>query len=88
MDTKLEKIADPLKFYNKPGEVENDPLLSVDEKIKLLTNWLNDITLRQTADNENMLAPHATRFYTEEVEKLLRQYHQNSIFFTNHDPQK
>ncbi|RUR10350.1 hypothetical protein [Legionella septentrionalis] len=76
MDKNLEKIANPLKFYKHPFEVENDAELSIDDKIKLLTNWLDDIELRQVAEEENMPASNESRHYTAEVEKLLHKYQQ------------
>ncbi|GGI90033.1 hypothetical protein [Legionella impletisoli] len=70
-----DKIANPLKFYTTPSEVELDSELSVDEKVKLLINWLDDINLRIIAESENMPArEEETRFYMAEVERLLHKY--------------
>ncbi|WP_133129369.1 hypothetical protein [Legionella yabuuchiae] len=74
MITAKDKIANPVKFYTTPREVELDDELSVDEKIKVLTNWLDDINLRITAESENMPAHEETRFYMAEVERLLHKY--------------
>lgn len=74
MNKTLEKISNPLNFYQTPTEVEDDQTLSVEEKIKLLQNWLNDIYLRQTAESENMSSSDNTRFYVADVERLLEKY--------------
>jgi len=74
MNDKIDKIANPLNFYKYPTEVEQDDELSVEEKIKLLVNWLDDINLRQIAEAENMPVTHETRYYMAEVERLLRKY--------------
>ncbi|KTC66557.1 hypothetical protein Lade_1215 [Legionella adelaidensis] len=78
MNNKLEKIADPLKFYLHPSEVENEKELTLQEKIKLLNNWLDDIKLRQIAEEENMPPNKQTRYYTAEVEYLLQKYKKES----------
>ncbi len=70
-----DKIANPLNFYKIPDEVDLDKTLTVEEKIKVLTNWLNDIELRETAEAENMRSVHSSRGnHIEQIEKLLRQY--------------
>jgi hypothetical protein len=74
MNTTAEKIANPLNFYQHPNEVEGDSELSIDDKIKLLENWLDDIKLRQIAEEENMPPPEETRYYLGDVEALLQKY--------------
>lgn len=74
MDNKLDKIADPVNYYDKPIDVDKDTLLSIDEKITLLKNWIDDIKLRQTADAENMPAPENQRYHFAEIERLLAKY--------------
>ncbi|PJD93412.1 MAG: hypothetical protein CK424_02485 [Legionella sp.] len=70
-----DKIANPLNFYKIPDEVALDKTLTVEEKIKILTNWLNDIELRETAEAENMPSIHNSRgHHIEQIERLLRQY--------------
>lgn len=70
-----DKIANPLNFYKIPDEVELDKTLTVEEKIKILTNWLNDVELRETAEAENMPSVHNSRGHPiEQIEKLLRKY--------------
>jgi hypothetical protein len=74
MKTVLDKIANPLKFYRHPQEVEMDEELSRADKIKLLMNWLDDIKLRQIAEGENMPSPRELHYYTADVENLLNYY--------------
>lgn len=74
MNSKLDKIANPLNFYKNPIDVDKDNELSQEEKIKVLENWLNDINLRQIAEAENMSSPHSSRYHMAEIEQLLRQY--------------
>jgi len=74
MNKTLEKIANPLNFYKKPIEVEYDKELSLEEKVKLLINWLDDINLRQIAEAENMPSSHEPRYYVDEVGRLLHKY--------------
>lgn len=74
MNTNEDKIANPLKFYQRPEEIEKDTSLSIEEKIKLLLNWLDDIRLRQVAEAENMPAADNSRTYVAEIEQLLHQY--------------
>ncbi len=74
MNKSLDKIANPLNFYKTPIEVEQDDGLSIEEKIKLLMNWLDDISLRQVAEAENMPAINETRYYAAEVRLLLEKY--------------
>lgn len=70
-----EKIANPLNFYRHPQEVKQDNSLTTDEKIKVLTSWLNDIELCQNAEAEYMLADkETTRDNVAIIEKLLRGY--------------
>ncbi len=83
MDRVLEKIADPLRFYKKPIEVDEDGELSISEKIKVLTSWLDDIFLRQIAESENMIAPHESHYHTAEVERLLQKYKTAYLGFIN-----
>lgn len=69
------KIANPLNFYHKPEEVDQDATLSVEEKIKVLTSWLNDIELREVAEGENMPSvQHSQGHYIKQIESLLRKY--------------
>lgn len=70
-----EKIANPLNHYSTPDEVDNDVGLSTEEKIKVLTNWLNDIELREVAEAENMPSVHNSRgHFISQIESLLRKY--------------
>ena len=74
MERILAKIANPLKFYQRAIEVERDKELSTEDKIKVLTSWLDDIHLRQTAESENMPSTHEPNYHTAEVERLLNKY--------------
>lgn len=75
MNQIAEKIANPLNFYNNPHDVEHDEGLSVEEKVKILISWLNDIELRQTAEAENMPSTHDPRdHHVALIERLLRAY--------------
>ena len=74
MNTKEDKIANPLDYYEHPNEVDKDTHLTIDEKVKLLINWLDDIRLRQTAEEENMPPAEDTRYYMADVERILHQY--------------
>ena len=74
MSIKEDKIANPLNFYSQPAEVEHDNELTVDDKITLLANWLDDIRLRQVAEAENMPNCEEARTYIGEIEHLLHQY--------------
>lgn len=70
-----EKIANPVNFYETPDEVDHDQTLSTEEKIKVLTNWLNDIELREVAEAENMPSIHnSIGHYIKQIEALLRKY--------------
>lgn len=74
-----EKIANPLNFYRNPHEVDQDQDLTVEEKIKVLTNWLNDVELRQTAEAENMPSDkESSQNGVATIEKLLRKYKSNA----------
>ncbi|HVT61961.1 MAG TPA: hypothetical protein VHD33_00530 [Legionellaceae bacterium] len=74
------KIANPLNFYRMPGEVEADDTLSMEEKIKVWTSWLNDIELRENAEAENMPskehfeAQSSSGHYIAVIETYLRKY--------------
>ena len=86
MNNALEKIANPLKFYKKPLEVEQDSELSLTDKIKLLINWLDDISLQQVAEEENMPAIRDTHYYAADVQRLLKKLkHQAGTPITNND---
>ncbi|QBR84005.1 hypothetical protein E3983_06350 [Legionella israelensis] len=74
MNSKLDKIANPLNFYKNPIDVDKDKELTIGEKIKVLQNWLDDINLRQIAEAENMPSYHPSRYHMAEIEQLLRQY--------------
>lgn len=74
MNKNDDKIANPLDYYEHPAEVDRDNELSVEDKVKLLTNWLDDIKLRQTAEEENMPPADDSRFYAADVEHLLHKY--------------
>jgi hypothetical protein len=74
MNTHAEKIASPLNFFKHPSEIERDPELSLVDKVKLLQNWLDDIKLRQIAEEENMGPATETRYYSADVEALLNKY--------------
>ncbi len=75
MSISEKKIANPLNFYEKPSDVAHDQKLSLENKIKTLDNWLNDIELQHVAEEENMPGEH--REQREEVDylrRLLRTY--------------
>ncbi|MCH9756028.1 MAG: hypothetical protein K0U37_02400 [Gammaproteobacteria bacterium] len=75
MSISKEKIANPLNFYKKPSDVAHDRKLSLDNKIKTLDNWLNDIELQHVAAEENM--PGEREDQREQVDylrRLLRTY--------------
>lgn len=70
-----DKISNPLNFYKNPHEVDEDNTLTIEDKIKVLTSWLNDIELRQTAEAENMRGDRDTsRNGVAAIERLLRKY--------------
>lgn len=69
-----DKIANPLRYYHHPSELDLDDSLGCEEKIRLLQNWLDDIRLRMTAESENMPESNHEHYMTREVEDLLRQY--------------
>jgi len=75
MTSTEQKISNPMNYYNMPDEIEHDTTLSTDDKIKVLTNWLDDIQLRETAESENMPSIHNSHgHYIEQIAKLLRKY--------------
>lgn len=74
MKNTQEKIANPVKYYNHPNDVEHDNALTIEEKIILLKNWLDDINLRQTAEAENMQSNDNGRTYIADIERLLHHY--------------
>lgn len=76
MMSKVDKIADPVDHYNHPDEVEADNELSIEDKITLLTNWLDDIKLQQVAEEENMPSENGAHTYIEPIKALLRKYRQ------------
>lgn len=84
MSTVLDKIANPLNYYTTPVEVAFDEELSIEDKVTLLTNWLDDIQLRQTAEAENMPTTHHTRYYAGEVLRLLNKYRTEQAGRTHH----
>ncbi len=68
------KIANPLNHYRLPNDVSHDRTLSLEEKIKTLDNWLNDIELRQHAEEENMPSLHELYDEVDTLRRLLRTY--------------
>lgn len=87
MSISEQKIANPLNFYESPSDVAHDRDLSLEDKIKTLDNWLNDIELRDIADEENMASTHKeTREQVDYLRRLLRTYlaHQQHIHKTHH----
>ena len=74
MNKTPEKIANPLNYYANPKDIEQDKSLTIEEKIKILTSWLDDIKLRNIADDENMLNAHGSNDHVATVERLLRKY--------------
>ncbi|MDF1683169.1 MAG: hypothetical protein P1U36_00785 [Legionellaceae bacterium] len=74
MNTTESKIANPLNHYKLPNDVSHDRTLSLDEKIKILDNWQNDIELRQHAEEENMASLHELRDEVDTLRRLLRTY--------------
>ncbi|MBA2656422.1 MAG: hypothetical protein H0U70_05490 [Tatlockia sp.] len=68
----LEKIANPTKFFQSPEELNNDNSLSALEKIKSLENWLDEIVLKQIAEEENMLSDGIKqKDFTRSIHELL-----------------
>jgi|GEM_PF-3342371 len=75
MSIQEQKIANPLKFYSEPEDVAHDKHLSLEEKIKVLDNWLNDIDLHAIADDENMQGKFKDRRqHVDYLRRLLRTY--------------
>lgn len=74
MNTTESKIANPLNHYKIPNDVSHDRTLSLEEKIKTLDNWLNDIELRQHAEEESMASQHDLRDEVDALRRLLRTY--------------
>jgi hypothetical protein len=78
MSISEKKIANPLNFYDEPADVAHDRNLSLEGKIKTLDNWLDDINLRQLADEENMpeayQGQHEQREQVDYLRRLLRTY--------------
>ena len=75
MSISEKKIANPLNFYDTPSDVAHDRNLSLDNKIKTLDNWLNDIELQQVAEEENMPGEHQEqREQVDYLRRLLRTY--------------
>ena len=70
MSISEKKIANPLNYYKTPSDVAHDRQLSLENKIKALDNWLNDIDLQRIADAENMLSTYQEQ--QEEVDYLRR----------------
>ena len=82
-----EKISNPLNFYEEPSDVAHDRNLSLEDKIKTLDNWLNDIELQDVADAENMNIPrYDSREEVDYLRRLLRTYraHQQHTEKTRH----
>ncbi len=87
MSNSEQKISNPLNFYNEPSDVAHDTGLSLEEKIKTLDNWLNDIEQQDVADAENMALPrYDTREEVDYLRRLLRTYraHQEHTHKTRH----
>jgi hypothetical protein len=75
MSISEKKVANPLNFYKKPSDVAHDRHLSLENKIKTLDNWLNDIELQQVAEEENMPGDHENqREQVDYLRRLLRTY--------------
>jgi|SaaInlStandDraft_7_1057024.scaffolds.fasta_scaffold587781_1 hypothetical protein len=87
MSVSDKKISNPLNFYNVPSDVAHDRNLSLEDKIKTLDNWLNDIELQDVADAENMSLPcYDSREEVDYLRRLLRTYraHQQHTDKTRH----
>jgi hypothetical protein len=87
MSISEKKIANPLNFYKSPSDVAHDRNLSLENKIKTLDNWLNDIDLQHIAEEENMLSEYqAEREQVDYLRRLLRTYraHQNHLDKSRH----
>lgn len=70
-----DKIANPTKFYQHPNEIKMDTTLSTEDKIKSLENWLDDIKLKQVAEEEYMLSTQDNgKNYIKEINNLLEEY--------------
>jgi hypothetical protein len=76
MSSKEDRVADPVNYYNRPSDVENDTELSTTEKIILLHNWIDDINLRLKATEENMPGKQDEQLYFQEAKRLLEHYQQ------------
>ncbi|MDF1678661.1 MAG: hypothetical protein P1U32_08220 [Legionellaceae bacterium] len=75
MSISKKKIANPLNFYDKPSDVAHDRNLSLENKIKTLDNWINDIELQHVAEEENMPGVHREqREQVDYLRRLLRTY--------------
>ncbi|MBA2651711.1 MAG: hypothetical protein H0U73_05540 [Tatlockia sp.] len=69
---KLDKVANPTKFFQHPKEIMDDSTLTSLDKIKLLENWLDEIVLKQIAEEENMLSDgDKQKEYTRPIQELL-----------------
>ncbi len=75
-----EKIANPTKFYRHPEEVKKDISLDLEDKIKLLENWLDDIKLNLIAKEKDLLEADGNQNYTKEIEGLLAVYNTIEAF--------
>jgi hypothetical protein len=87
MSISEKKVANPLNFYNTPTDVAHDRNLSLNNKIKTLDNWLNDIELQHVAEEENMLSTRQEQYeQVDYLRRLLRTYraHQQHIDKTRH----
>jgi hypothetical protein len=64
-------VADPSAFYPDPAAVLADPGLDRGQRLRLLTEWAQDIVDRQVAENEGM-GPETAAVGADET-NLLRQ---------------
>jgi hypothetical protein len=47
-------MSDPSSVFEKPGDVVDNMELSREQKIDILTQWKQEVTLRLVAEEENM----------------------------------
>ncbi len=64
------RVADPAAYYVEPADAAADGALSRDQKLRLLTQWAQDLVDRQVADNDD---PEPENVGDPEDTMLLRQ---------------
>ncbi len=66
------RIANPERYYKHPSAIIPDRELTELQRITALKNWRDDINLRLTASEENMLGNGTDPALIEEINDLLR----------------